>query len=334
MARSARFAALAMPFSRRRTTAASMSPFVSCSARLQSIIPVPVRSRSSRTSWAEISAAIYCLLFPSGRVAEGGFRRCLGLGALPAPLPQPLGTPLSASVAGSGSSPAGASSATVSAPGPLGRRGGLPAARGLRLLGRRRLELLRRDLVLAGLDRVGERADDEVARADRVVVARDDVVGLVGIAVRVDERDDRNAEPARLVARRAPPSSGRRSRPRRAAAACRRRRRGSPRASRARFAIEMRSFAGRRSIWPSSRRRRISWSRSIRSAIVCQFVSRPPSQRWLTYGMPVRFASLSTPSCACFFVPTKRTVPPRSATLRRNCCASSSRSEVWVRSMM
>src|SRR3954449_5477631 len=36
--------------------AASMSPFVSCNARLQSIIPAPVRSRSSLTSAAEISA--------------------------------------------------------------------------------------------------------------------------------------------------------------------------------------------------------------------------------------------------------------------------------------
>ena len=30
----------------------------------------------------------------------------------------------------------------------------------------------------------------------------------------------------------------------------------------------------------------------MRSEIVRQFVSRPPSQRWLTYGMPTRFASL------------------------------------------
>ena len=96
----------------------------------------------------------------------------------------------------------------------------------------------------------------------------------------------------------------------------------------------IRSLAGRSSSWPSSRSRRISCSRSMRSAIVRQFVSRPPSQRWLTYGMSTRFASCSTASCACFFVPTKRTVPPRSATLRRNCCASSSRSAVWVRSMM
>ena len=56
-------------------------------------------------------------------------------------------------------------------------------------------------LRLAGVDPVGDRADDEAARADRVVVAGDDVVGLVGIAVRVDERHDRQAEPARLAHR-------------------------------------------------------------------------------------------------------------------------------------
>src|SRR5439155_26269135 len=56
VSRSARFAAPAIPFSRSRRTAASMSPFVSCSARLQSIIGAPVWSRSSLTRAAEISA--------------------------------------------------------------------------------------------------------------------------------------------------------------------------------------------------------------------------------------------------------------------------------------
>src|SRR5580765_8849005 len=51
-----------MPFSRRTRTAASMSPFVSCSARLQSIIGAPVWSRSSLTSAAEISAIRASLL--------------------------------------------------------------------------------------------------------------------------------------------------------------------------------------------------------------------------------------------------------------------------------
>src|SRR5436309_11873592 len=45
-----------MPFSRRTRTAASMSPFVSWSARFESIIGAPVMSRSSLTRVAEISA--------------------------------------------------------------------------------------------------------------------------------------------------------------------------------------------------------------------------------------------------------------------------------------
>src|SRR3954453_14704664 len=43
-----------MPFSRSQVAAASMSPLVSCSAFLQSIIPAPVRSRRALTSFAEI----------------------------------------------------------------------------------------------------------------------------------------------------------------------------------------------------------------------------------------------------------------------------------------
>ena len=72
----------------------------------------------------------------------------------------------------------------------------------------------------------------------------------------------------------------------------------------------------------------------MRSEIVRQFVSRPPSQRFETYGMPTRVACSATAFCACFFVPTKRIVPLRSAMLRANSCASSSSSWVFVRSMM
>ena len=53
-ARPARFSALAAPFERRSSTAFSMSPPVSSSAFLQSIMPAPVRSRSSATSFAVI----------------------------------------------------------------------------------------------------------------------------------------------------------------------------------------------------------------------------------------------------------------------------------------
>ena len=55
----------------------------------------------------------------------------------------------------------------------------------------------------------------------------------------------------------------------------------------------------------------------MRLEIVRQFVSRPPSQRWFTYGMPTRFACSSTASCACFFVPTKSIVPAALADVAR-----------------
>src|SRR5215213_1800341 len=72
----------------------------------------------------------------------------------------------------------------------------------------------------------------------------------------------------------------------------------------------------------------------MRFEIVWKLVSSPPSQRWLTYGISARLAHSSTASCACFLVPTKRTVPPPAATSAANCRASSSSACVWSRSMM
>src|SRR5262249_46272342 len=141
----------ATPFSRSRRIAASMSPLVSCRARLQSIIGAPVRSRSSLTSAAEISAICARLLCDRLLLLLGNLlltRRALLVVAL---------------------------------------RGGLLFGRPLLL------DLPGRHLLLARVDPVGDRAHDEIARADRVVVAGDDVVGLVRIGVRVDERHDRQA---------------------------------------------------------------------------------------------------------------------------------------------
>ena len=56
----------------------------------------------------------------------------------------------------------------------------------------------------------------------------------------------------------------------------------------------------------------------MRLEIVWKLVSRPPSQRWLTYGMPDFSAASLTASRACFFVPTNRIVPPRPATFAAN----------------
>ena len=49
-----------------------------------------------------------------------------------------------------------------------------------------------------------------------------------------------------------------------------------------------------------------SCRRSIRADIVWKLVSRPPSQRWLTNGIPQRSAQSLTESRACFFVPDEQ----------------------------
>src|SRR3954469_16544348 len=163
-----------MPFSRRTRTAASMSPFVSCRARLQSIIGAPVWSRSSFTSAAEISAIGLRLL----RYRRLRDRRLRDTRLRDRRLRDRL----------------------------LAGRDLLVVALGHRRLLRRGAvaggcgrEVRRRRLLLSGRDAVGENTHDQVARADRVVVPGDDVVGLVGIAVRVDDRDDRQAETTRLA---------------------------------------------------------------------------------------------------------------------------------------
>src|SRR3954467_1832061 len=49
----------------------------------------------------------------------------------------------------------------------------------------------------------------------------------------------------------------------------------------------------------------------MRWLIVWKFVSRPPSQRLLTYGMPALSATSLKASRACFLVPQNRIRPPR-----------------------
>ena len=53
-----------------------------------------------------------------------------------------------------------------------------------------------------------------------------------------------------------------------------------------------------------------SLSRWRRLNTVEKLVSIPPSQRWLTYGIPTRPACSAMTSWACFLVPTYRIVPP------------------------
>ena len=77
-----------------------------------------------------------------------------------------------------------------------------------------------------------------------------------------------------------------------------------------------------------------SCSRLMRLLIVWKLVSRPPSQRWLTYGMPDASAASAIVSRACFLVPTNSTVPPRAAIDEAKSCALASRTSVFCRSMM
>ena len=57
--------------------------------------------------------------------------------------------------------------------------------------------------------------------------------------------------------------------------------------------------------------------RRMRLLSVLKLVSRPPSQRLETCGMPTRSDCSLIVSWHCFLVPTKSTLPPRSAVLRR-----------------
>ena len=204
--------------------AASMSPPVSTSARLQSIIPAPVWSRSSLTRLAEISVT-----GPPPSLARAlagcSARRLLGG---PGSRPTATGPPrLGASAAPDGL--ASACGRRRPRARPLRRRGlPRPPARLGRGLCRRprprrgaasapaaaavpaRGELLRGAPSRPASIPSAIARTIRLARADRVVVARDHVVGLVGVAVRVDERDDRQVRAGAPRAPRAAPCAGRR----------------------------------------------------------------------------------------------------------------------------
>ncbi len=77
-----------------------------------------------------------------------------------------------------------------------------------------------------------------------------------------------------------------------------------------------------------------SLSRWSRLCTVPKLVSMPPSHRWLTKGIPTRAACSATASCACFFVPTKRIVPPWATVSRTNSKARSMSVSDCCRSMM
>ena len=87
------------------------------------------------------------------------------------------------------------------APRPRAARGASASARAPLLGLAARALLLLAEERLALLHDVADRVGDERARADRVVVAGDDEVDAVRVAVRVDQADDRDAQALRLADR-------------------------------------------------------------------------------------------------------------------------------------
>ena len=204
-----------------------MSPPVSSSARLQSIMPAPVRSRRSLTASAVIAMSRGAPVVCGRAVRPRAGGRCRGAarsrrrvgrtggrvrasrrprrvssaaGSASGVPPSALGAPgsrSSSSVSGSNDSVPPAASCGDEVGGRASRRTPAPRRRRRLLdLGSRRGA--RRALAGALDRRVGDELAEQPDRADRVVVGRDDVVELVGVDVRVARADDRDLELVRL----------------------------------------------------------------------------------------------------------------------------------------
>ena len=68
--------------------------------------------------------------------------------------------------------------------------------------------------------------------------------------------------------------------------------------------------------------------------MVLKLVSMPPSQRWLTHGMPQRAASRAIASRAERLVPTNSTLPPSATVCLMKSAASRYIGSVFSRLMM
>ena len=93
-------------------------------------------------------------------------------------------------------------------------------------------------------------------------------------------------------------------------------------------------FLEKVSAWSLSMIDSSSSSRSRRLRMVRKLVSVPPSQRSVTYGMPLRWHSSTMVSAACRLVPTKRISPPPLATRLKYLIARSKPRTVSFKSMM
>src|ERR1051325_9270242 len=207
--RPARFSALTAPLLRSASAALSRSPPVSSSAFLQSIMPAPVRARSSATNFAGISftVAISSLLAktpPSRRGArEGGGQCChqerIGRLAFTPAARFRWGRPLLRLEPRRDRLRLGPPLAPrrlllliafrLRLDARLGRVG-----HALALFGR----IVQRHLAARFADHVRDRRGDQRDRPDRVVVAGNRHVDQVGIGVRVHDRDHRNPQLVRL----------------------------------------------------------------------------------------------------------------------------------------
>src|SRR5262245_26018724 len=167
---------------RRISTALSMSPSASASAALQSIMPAPVRSRRAFTSAAEPVTSGLLIGVEGAPLARrrGGGRRRGGLVGREACL-------------------LGLAAGAILGLAPLLLLG-LAAGAILGLAPLLLLALAARPLLLVAEDRrvlghdTRDALDDELARANGVVVAGDDVVHRVRVAVRVDQAEDRDLQ--------------------------------------------------------------------------------------------------------------------------------------------
>ena len=191
VARPARLAACARPRLRRMVIASSMSPLASVRAALHSIMPAPVLSRSCLTCSAVIAI---CLELQGGLKAALYDRLAAAVQRKRRQMPAPDSDTATRCYALGGRRRFAALRTVHAAQtrGGVGRRCGLFLRR--RFLGHARLALR-----AAAADGVGDLRREQPDRPQGVVVAGDDVVHFVGIAVGVDDADDRNLQLARLV---------------------------------------------------------------------------------------------------------------------------------------
>src|SRR6185437_13975799 len=218
--RSARLPASLTPFLRSSSMASSMLPSASASAFLQSIMPAPDRSRSRLMSAAEKFAIVSSSLWSgcqrhsavSAATSVAGSAATSAAGSAATSAAGSAATSAAGSAATSGTSSPATSATAVSGSATSGAASAISASASASLVTADSWTSpagaaapASRSRSRSGDEAVGHRVGDHPGqqrhRADRVVVARDRVGHLVRVAVRVEDRDHRDAQLARLVDR-------------------------------------------------------------------------------------------------------------------------------------